>query len=203
MREFVLKNICSCSINQQLDLLRIRNLPEIRTAMYTDHEIGEIEHFAYLSRLRDDCKQTLFAVLEGDEVVGSAGISRIDGRHKSCDWAFYLSPQVRGGLGAVIEIAILDHVFFSLGMEKLNCEVLSTNPGVIRMHKRFGFQEEGVRRANIVKGSERVDVHLLGLTRSEWQAEADAARAAIGAKFPDIRLAIIAPEQPSGADRAR
>jgi RimJ/RimL family protein N-acetyltransferase len=60
--------------------------------------------------------------------------------------------------------------FNEVGLEKLNCEVLDTNPAVVRLHKKFGFCEEGVRRANVIKAGRRVDVRLLGLLREEWSA---------------------------------
>lgn len=54
-------------------------------------------------------------------------------------------------------------------IEKLNCEVLETNPAVIKMHQKFGFELEGVRRKNILKDGSRIDVVLLGITKEEWK----------------------------------
>jgi RimJ/RimL family protein N-acetyltransferase len=56
------------------------------------------------------------------------------------------------------------------GLEKLNCEVLQSNPAVISLHQKFGFSVEGVRRQNVIKDNVRVDVVMLGITRQEWAA---------------------------------
>lgn len=55
-------------------------------------------------------------------------------------------------------------------MDKLNCEVIEGNDAVVKLHKKFLFQEEGFRRSNILKNSARIGVHFLGLTKEDWQA---------------------------------
>ena len=54
-------------------------------------------------------------------------------------------------------------------MEKLNCEVIETNEAVVKLHKKFGFVEEGFRRENIIKNESRLGVFCLGLTKSDWE----------------------------------
>lgn len=71
-------------------------------------------------------------------------------------------------MGSVLEFNLIDFVFEDLRLEKLNCEVLETNEAVVKMHKKFGFLEEGFRRANVIKENKRIGVHLLGLTKSNW-----------------------------------
>ena len=63
---------------------------------------------------------------------------------------------------------LINFVFDQLGLEKLNCEVIETNDSVVKLHKKFGFQEEGFRRENIVKNEQRIGVYFLGLTKSDW-----------------------------------
>ena len=72
------------------------------------------------------------------------------------------------GLGSVVEFWMLDYAFDVAGLEKLNCEVLAMNSAVVKMHQKFGFEVEGVRRQNVVKDGVRVDVVLLGINREEW-----------------------------------
>ncbi len=50
----------------------------------------------------------------------------------------------------------------------MNCEFIETNEPVIKLHKKFGFKDEGFRRENIEKNGKRIGVHYLGLTRSDW-----------------------------------
>ena len=84
------------------------------------------------------------------------------------DWGYFIDEKKKGGLGAVLEYNFLNFVFTKLNLEKLNCEVLETNPTVIKLHKKFLFQEEGFRRSNINQNDVRIGVHFLGLTKDEW-----------------------------------
>ena len=129
-----------------LKILEIRNEDGIRSVMYTDHVIGADEHLAWIERLRTDAKQIVFAVTErGRGPLGVVSVNALDRRHKKADWAYYLSQNERGGLGAAIEHVFLAFLFETLGIEKLNCEVIEGNDAVVKLHKKFFFQEEGFR----------------------------------------------------------
>jgi len=137
--------------------------------MYSDHIIGVNEHLGWISRQKQDEDQIVFVVLDDrDTLLGVVGIGTIDRKHAKSDWAFYLSEDARGGLGSALELAIIDFAFNQLLLEKLNCEVIEGNNAVVKMHKRFQFEEEGFRRSNVVKDGSRKGVHLLGLTREAW-----------------------------------
>jgi UDP-4-amino-4,6-dideoxy-N-acetyl-beta-L-altrosamine N-acetyltransferase len=170
MLSIELKKITSCSDAQQKQIRSVRNQDQVRKSMYTDHEISLAEHTSWLRQLKTDDKQIVFIVLRENVSIGVVSLSSIDKLHKKSDWAFYLDQKQRGGLGAALEFALLNYVFGELGLEKLNCEVIETNESVVRMHKKFSFKEEGFRKSNIVKNGERIGVHLLGLTKSDWYA---------------------------------
>jgi len=46
-----LKDITKCTLEQQKDVLKIRNQEFIREVMYTDHEISINEHFEWIDKL--------------------------------------------------------------------------------------------------------------------------------------------------------
>ncbi|MNJ45422.1 Spermidine N(1)-acetyltransferase [compost metagenome] len=149
----------------------LRNQEEVRKYMYTSHEISEVEHNSWLESLQGNPRQNVFVVMLDDEPSGVVSLNAINFNHKTADWAFYIDGALQGkGVGSRIEFWMLDYAFGEAGLEKLNCEVLETNPSVIKMHKKFGFSVEGVRRKNISKDGQRIDVFLLGITSSEWQA---------------------------------
>ena len=189
MRRYTLRNIGDCTPEQQTDVLTIRNSDAVRRAMYTEHIIGSDEHQGWLLGLSGDERQQVFVVLsEGRTVVGTVSVSQIDLLHKKADWAFYLDTSARGGVGAALEVFMLDYVFGPLGLEKLNCEVLETNPRVVEMHKRFGFTEEGFRAANIEKDGKRIGVHLLGMQKMEWQTRRTQVLENLAPKIGDIEI---------------
>ncbi|KAF0865871.1 UDP-4-amino-4,6-dideoxy-N-acetyl-beta-L-altrosamine N-acetyltransferase [Pseudomonas sp. LD120] len=156
----------------QAHVRTLRNQEAVRQYMYTSHEISEQEHQRWLSSLRGNPAQAVFVVMEQGRALGIVSLNAINTRQKTADWAFYLDAEQQGkGLGSRIEFWILDYAFTEAGLEKLNCEVLANNPAVINMHLKFGFQQEGLRRQNILKDGQRIDVVLLGITKAEWQSK--------------------------------
>ncbi|WP_341523593.1 UDP-4-amino-4,6-dideoxy-N-acetyl-beta-L-altrosamine N-acetyltransferase [Pseudomonas sp. G.S.17] len=150
----------------------LRNQLAVRSFMYSDHEISESEHATWLQSLEGNPRQSVFVLLIDGLACGVVALNAINTTHRSADWAFYLDSTLQGkGVGSRVEFWLLDHAFNTAGLEKLNCEVLATNQAVIRLHQKFGFSIEGVRRQNVIKNDERIDVVLLGITRDEWTAQ--------------------------------
>jgi UDP-4-amino-4,6-dideoxy-N-acetyl-beta-L-altrosamine N-acetyltransferase len=149
----------------------IRNEPEVRRNMYTDHEITPDEHSRWLAGLNEEgSDRRFFAVYRGHEVVGGVGVSAVNGKHRRAEWAFYLTSRMQGhGTGAALEYRFLTFFFEEYPtIHKLNCEVIEFNAAVVKLHKRFGFVEEGVRRHHVARDGQTYGAVLLGITRDEW-----------------------------------
>lgn len=165
-------SILKASTSTQQKVRLLRNQQDVRKYMYTSHEISEFEHNNWLSSLSKNPRQSVFIVMLGDELAGVVSLNAINDANKTADWAFYIDRRLQGkGMGSLVEFKFLDYAFNDAGLEKLNCEILETNASVIKMHQKFGFTVEGVRRKNIVKDGVRLDVMLLGITRDEWAAQ--------------------------------
>lgn len=154
----------------QLEVLYWRNHLNIRQNMYTDKIISTKEHLEWLKFLQNNNNTKIFIASHKNENIGITSINNINITHKNADWAFYLNPDFlsKKGLGTLLEFHFLNYVFENFHIEKLNCEVLETNPLVIKMHKKFGFQEEGIKRKNIIKNDIRINIHMLGILKDEW-----------------------------------
>ena len=147
----------------------LRNLPEVREHMYTDHEISPAEHAAWLARLPGDNRNKVFVIGFDGETAGIVQFNAMNRRHGTTEWGFYLGSDLKGsGIGSVIEFDALQYAFETEGFLKVNCEVLATNQAVIKLHLKFGFVQEGLFRRNVEKNGERVDVYRFGLFREEW-----------------------------------
>lgn len=163
------KDLVELPEDQQNELMEIRNEDSVRSKMYTSHVIQLVEHRRWIDSMRSDRRSTVWAVFLDNVLIGAVSMSNISQQHQTADWAFYVTDRHQGtGVGGVIEFIFLDHAFDANGLAKVNCEVLSSNSGVVRMHQKFGFKIEGTRRQNVVKASAREDVILLGLLREEW-----------------------------------
>jgi UDP-4-amino-4,6-dideoxy-N-acetyl-beta-L-altrosamine N-acetyltransferase len=148
----------------------LRNSAGVSQYMYNDHLITPEEHAAWIVRLRQNACERIMVVLYQGNVEGLVALHAIKHKQKTAEWAFYLSEDVQGkGVGGVVEFKLLDLAFRQIGLEKLNCEVLESNPKVIEMHQKFGFKIEGIRRAHVLKEGKRMDVVLLGILPIEWE----------------------------------
>ena len=153
-------------------VLAWRNSPQVAAYMYGDHLIGEVEHARWLEAALTRSDRLYWIVELDGAPVGLANLVRIDAAAGRCDWAFYLAdPAARGrGAGAAVEYLVLGHVFETLALNKLWCEVLAGNTAVIRLHERFGLTREALFRDHVRKDGAFHDVVGLGLLRREWAA---------------------------------
>ena len=77
-----------------------------------------------------------------------------------------------GGHGHAFFRALVDHAFRDLGAERLWLDASAENPRAVRVYARAGFREEGRLRAHWFRPAlgRAVDLILMGMLRSEWQA---------------------------------
>jgi len=149
---------------------RWRNKPGVGLHQFTDHYIGVEEHERWFARMMNDPTVRYWVITWSGEDVGIADLYDINPRHQRCYWAFYIAEEgFRGrGIGSLVEYFVLEHVFETLKLNKLCCEVLASNPAVTKMHERFAFREEGYLRGHVIKHGEPADVHAMAVLREEW-----------------------------------
>ena len=152
-------------------LLTWRNSPEVAAYMYTDHAIAPDEHARWFAGIEGDARRAYWIIELDGEPVGLANLYDIDRANGRCAWAYYLaSPSVRGrGVGAQVELQVIDRVFGEFALEKLWCEVLASNEAVWKLHQGFGFQIEATLRGHVLKGGQRQDVIGLGMLKVDWR----------------------------------
>ena len=149
-----------------------RNSPEVAAYMYSDHQIAPEEHARWFAGIAGDGRR-LYRIIEVDGApVGLANFYDIDRAQGRAAWAYYLAdPSVRGkGVGGFVEFAMIEMAFGELALRKLWCEVLQSNEAVWKLHQKFGFKQEALLRAHVVKGGEAQDVVGLGLLAGDWAA---------------------------------
>lgn len=68
-----------------------------------------------------------------------------------------------------MEVLALDFALIEIGLNKLYCEVLSYNVGVINKHKKFGFEIEGVFVDQFKNHNGYADIVRLAIFASAWR----------------------------------
>ncbi len=162
-----------------LELVRAwRNSPAVAQYMYTADPISAGQQQAWYARVSADPSVRYWLIYYQDRPVGVANLSAISAQNRSCSWAFYLGEaQLQGsGIGARVELAVLEYVFEELKLNKLSCEVFVTNEKVVAMHEKFGFRREAYFRQHIYKDNAFLDVVGLAMLRREWQQLREALR---------------------------
>ena len=155
-------------------ILAWRNDPGVRRFMYSDHEIQADEHARWLASVLADptCSYQIFEC-EG-KPVGNVGFYALSKQHSRGEWNFHLGQSTYPrATGPAMEFFALDHFFRVIGLEKLCCEVLAFNERVTRLHERFGFQHEGLRRRHMRRSDGPHDVVQLALFAEDWQSSRD------------------------------
>ncbi|WP_245849667.1 UDP-4-amino-4,6-dideoxy-N-acetyl-beta-L-altrosamine N-acetyltransferase [Hymenobacter crusticola] len=148
-----------------------RNSPAVSQFMYHSRLITPEDQKAWFEGLANDPTRHYWIIQHADHAVGVANLYNINQTFKSCYWAFYLGDGGGGsaGLGARVELAILEYVFEELSLNKLLCEVFVSNDKVIRLHEKFGFRREAYLREHVFKDNVFRDVIGLALLRREWK----------------------------------
>lgn len=72
------------------------------------------------------------------------------------------------GLGTAVLDRVLEHAFISIGLRKIESEILEPNKAAQVIHERAGFVKEGQLRQDSWRRGKWVDRIILSLLREEW-----------------------------------
>lgn len=153
--------------HDDVDMVRMwRNHPDVRRNMYTSHVISHEEHWDWWNAYTAfDGRRYLIA--ETDVPVGFVGFTNI--HNGTANWAFYKAHHAPKGTGSQMERLALEYAFEELKLEKLSCEVLAYNKPVYYLHRKHGFQVEGIfRKAHLFEG-ERHDIYRMAIFKGDWK----------------------------------
>jgi UDP-4-amino-4,6-dideoxy-N-acetyl-beta-L-altrosamine N-acetyltransferase len=155
-------------------VLAWRNAPEVRSNMYSKHEISLSEHLAWFARMKKNPQSQWYIHLDTeDKPDGVVYFTQYLPDNRSAFWGLYTGTNAKRGVGTRMEFETLNVAFTEFGIHKLNCEVLLSNIKMLNLQKKFGFVQEGQFRDYHFDGNGFVDVIRLGLLEVEWEAKHD------------------------------
>lgn len=107
---------------------------------------------------------------KNDAYIGNAYIDNIDLFNRCCSSGLLIgNSEYRGqGLGFEINMLLLRHAFFVLGLERVNSQQLATNLASIKCHQRAGFCQEGIARKAVMKNGSLVDLNLMACLKDDF-----------------------------------
>lgn len=142
-------------------VLKWRNHPQVRQAMYTQHRIGESEHRQWFAQAEQDVSRSLLIFESNEQPLGFVQFhSQQKGQ---AIWGFYLAPDAPRGTGHELGQCALQYAFSEAGFCCLLAEVLCDNEASLRFHRRLGFVEQGTKQVA------EHNVVCFCITAEQWQ----------------------------------
>ncbi len=148
-------------------VLAWRNHPEVRSFMFTQHEINLEEHIQWFNRVKLDKSRSLLIVQEEETPIGYIQFSNVEPGGVA-DWGFYARPNAEKGNGKKLGTVALEYAFGNLELHKVCGQAIVSNHASIRFHERLGFKREAELREQKRIGSEYKTLICFGLLASEW-----------------------------------
>lgn len=109
-------------------------------------------------------------VRDGDRLIGSTGLHRIDFASRSAIFGILLGDVEfqNNGFGTEATQLMLDYGFRVLNLNRIGLDVYASNPRGIRTYEKAGFVAEGRSREAAFRDGEYVDVLQYGILQREW-----------------------------------
>ena len=123
---------------------------------------------------RNNCVRCVIAFANKQtEAIGLVSLTDINWIHRSCTLHIMVgNEESRGkGAGTFAVNSILEHAFLNLNLNRVELSVLSHNKIAMKLYKKSGFVEEGIKRSASFKNGEYNDLVMMSILESEWRAE--------------------------------
>ena len=119
---------------------------------------------------RSDEYRWVIENLEG-EFVGTINTHTCDSRWGTFQYGLAIGrDHWRKGYASEAIRLVLAYFFWELRYQKVNVTVYGFNESSLKLHQKFGFQEEGRLRRMIYTEGVYYDSFILGMTREEFEA---------------------------------
>jgi len=107
--------------------------------------------------------------VEGEN-IGTVNLNSIDYKNGTFSLGLRIyRPYRKKGYGEEAARIVLRYAFLERRLQKCNSSCVSVNEPSIKLHKRIGFKEEGLRKRCFYMNGTYYDDLLFGLTREEFK----------------------------------
>jgi len=121
-------------------------------------------------------KQVDFEVHDKDtgKLIGHCGLYYISWSNRSAELSIYIGDKDfrGGGYGKDLMKLLFDYGFYTLGLNRIHCEVYDNNAAA-DIYRHMGFKDEGVMKESYYCDGSFGDSHILGLLRKYWDERRD------------------------------
>lgn len=161
---------------EEADLEMIMNWrmdPEITKWMSTDPKLTLDGQRKWLATIRNNPAVSYWVIVVDGTPAGVINLADMNIEKGECSWGYYVGDKKLRSLklAMYLEMNLYDHVFCTLGFEKLQYPVFSMNAGVIKLHEMCGSRIVEEIQGGIVKEQTAYDVTIMCNTKDEWLAK--------------------------------
>lgn len=141
----------------------------LRDGIPFPYTVGDAKEYIGLMLSADPKTTYAFAIVEGDKVIGSIGVTRCGNIHaQTGELGYYIGEPYWGkGFGTRAVKEICDYIFEETDIIRIFAEPFSYNAGSCRILEKAGFKCEGVLRRNAVKNGHVLDMKMYALIKEE------------------------------------
>ena len=157
------------------DIFRYASDPEVaRYVLWEPHRsVSESASFVrdLRARLRAGCPSSWVVVLrETDTVIGTIGFVWYSTDNNAAELGYSFSREYwNRGYATQALRAVIDSVFSSLPLNRLEAQHDVRNPASGRVMQKCGLTQEGILRGRIMNKGEYIDTALYSILRSDWE----------------------------------
>lgn len=158
------------------DIFRYASDPEVaRYVLWEPHRsLSETRSFVRFlrSRIRAGYPSSWVVVLkESGAVIGTIGFIWYSEENRSAELGYSFSREYwNHGYATQALQAVIDAVFRSLRVNRLEAQHDVRNPASGRVMEKCGLRQEGILRDRIVNKGEYINVALYAILRSDWES---------------------------------
>jgi RimJ/RimL family protein N-acetyltransferase len=126
----------------------------------------------YRSQSEAEAPPTFAVRLRADNsLLGILGLKELRWHARHTFFYVGIFPDFqRRGYGADAVRVMLHYAFMEMNLNCVALEVFAFNTGAVRLYEKLGFVRDGTLRAYMYRDGVYHDMHLMSLTRAEWEA---------------------------------
>ena len=162
-------------IRDAKDIYSYASDPEVaRYVLWEPHRsVSETASFIrdLRGRIRAGCPSSWVVVLRGTgTVIGTVGFVWYSAENNAAELGYSFSREYwNHGYATQALRAVIDAVFSSLPLNRLEAQHDVRNPASGRVMQKCGLTQEGILRGRILNKGEYVDTALYSILRSDWE----------------------------------
>lgn len=148
--------------------------PMIRKLTHTTSNFSIEQIEAFIKKSASDASRYDFAIcLKDGTMIGDLAIMDIDHEHESAEFRIALNNMstTHQGYGTQAISLMLDFVFNTLKLNRIQLEVFSFNPHAQKAYKKVGFKVDGHLREALKVDDQYYDIIIMSLLASDYYTD--------------------------------